>query len=205
MATSTLLRRGIDASRSRPDALVLAVVCVAQFMVVLDISIVNVALPDMKTDLHMSQNGLGVGAQRLHADVCRLPAAGRSGGRSLGTAPAVPHRCGAVLGDVAGRRAGADRRRADRRTRVCRASAARCCRRRRSTILTTTFTDPKARARALGMWSAVAGAGGATGVLAGGVLTDLLSWRWILFINVPIGIARLARRTLRDHGVPGRG
>ncbi len=57
------------------------------------------------------------------------------------------------------------------------------------TILTTTFTEPRARARALGMWSAVAGAGGATGVLAGGVLTDLLSWRWILFINVPIGIA----------------
>src|ERR1700710_2691757 len=58
MATSTYLRRGIEASRSRPDALVLAVVCVAQFMVVLDISIVNVALPDMKRDLHMSQNGL---------------------------------------------------------------------------------------------------------------------------------------------------
>ncbi len=56
------------------------------------------------------------------------------------------------------------------------------------TILTTTFTEPKARTRALGMWSAVAGAGGATGVLAGGVLTDLLSWRWILFINVPIGL-----------------
>ena len=51
MATSTLLRRGIDSSRSRPDALVLAVVCNAQFMVVLDISIVNVALPDMKRDL----------------------------------------------------------------------------------------------------------------------------------------------------------
>jgi EmrB/QacA subfamily drug resistance transporter len=56
------------------------------------------------------------------------------------------------------------------------------------TILTTTFTEPKARMRALGMWSAVAGAGGATGVVASGVLTDLLSWRWILFINVPIGL-----------------
>ncbi|HEY2272089.1 MAG TPA: DHA2 family efflux MFS transporter permease subunit, partial [Jatrophihabitantaceae bacterium] len=59
------------------------------------------------------------------------------------------------------------------------------------TILTTTFTDPRERARALGIWSAVAGAGGATGVLVGGVLTDLLSWRWILFINVPIGIVVL--------------
>jgi EmrB/QacA subfamily drug resistance transporter len=57
------------------------------------------------------------------------------------------------------------------------------------TILTTTFTEPKARTRALGLWSAMAAAGGATGALAGGILTDLLSWRWILFINVPIGIA----------------
>ncbi|MCU1659864.1 MAG: transporter, partial [Pseudonocardiales bacterium] len=73
------------------------------------------------------------------------------------------------------------------------------------TILTTTFTEPRARARALGMWSAVAGAGGATGVLAGGVLTDLLSWRWILFINVPIGIlvlvvARFAIAESRAEG-----
>jgi len=73
------------------------------------------------------------------------------------------------------------------------------------TILTTTFRDPVARARALGMWSAVAGAGGATGVLAGGLLTDLLSWRWILFINVPIGlvvllVARLAVAESRAEG-----
>jgi predicted MFS family arabinose efflux permease len=59
MTTPDLLRRGIDASRSRPAALVLAVVCVAQFMVVLDVSIVNVALPNMQRDLGMSQNGLG--------------------------------------------------------------------------------------------------------------------------------------------------
>ena len=55
------------------------------------------------------------------------------------------------------------------------------------------------------IWSAVAGAGGATGVIAGGVLTDLLSWRWILFINVPIGIAVLAVVQVRAHGVAGRG
>jgi len=57
------------------------------------------------------------------------------------------------------------------------------------TILTTTFREPRARARAMGMWSAVAGAGGATGALLGGILTEELSWRWILFINIPIGIA----------------
>jgi EmrB/QacA subfamily drug resistance transporter len=204
MATSTLLRRGIEASRSRPDALVLAVVCVAQFMVVLDISIVNVALPDMKRDLHMSQNGLAWvlnaytltfagflllggraadiwGRRRLFLIGVTLFAAmslvgglAQSGGELI-VARGLQGLGGAVLAPAT------------------------------LTILTTTFRDPVARARALGMWSAVAGAGGATGVLAGGVLTDLLSWRWILFINVPIGllvflVARFAVSESRAEG-----
>jgi EmrB/QacA subfamily drug resistance transporter len=56
------------------------------------------------------------------------------------------------------------------------------------TILTTHFREPRARARALGIWSGVAAGGGAAGAVLGGLLTDLLSWRWILFINVPIGV-----------------
>lgn len=59
------------------------------------------------------------------------------------------------------------------------------------TILTTTFVEPKARPRAMGLWSAVAGAGGASGALLGGVLTQELSRRWILLINVPIGVVAL--------------
>jgi EmrB/QacA subfamily drug resistance transporter len=204
MAISTLLRRGVDASRSRPDALVLAVVCVAQFMVVLDISIVNVALPDMKRDLHMSQNGLAWvlnaytltfagflllggraadiwGRRRLFligvtlfAAMSLLGGLAQSGGELI-VARGLQGLGGAVLAPAT------------------------------LTILTTTFRDPVARARALGVWSAVAGAGGATGVLAGGVLTDLLSWRWILFINVPIGlvvllVARFAVSESRAEG-----
>jgi MFS family permease len=58
MTTPAFVQRRFDVARARPAGLVLAVVCVAQFMVVLDISIVNVALPDMQRDLHLSQNGL---------------------------------------------------------------------------------------------------------------------------------------------------
>src|SRR3712207_6104587 len=55
-------------------------------------------------------------------------------------------------------------------------------------IITTTFAEGAERNRALGVWGAVAGSGGAAGVLLGGVLTDALSWEWVLFVNVPIGI-----------------
>jgi EmrB/QacA subfamily drug resistance transporter len=67
-------------------------------------------------------------------------------------------------------------------------------------IITTTFREGAERNRALGIWGAVAGAGGAAGVLLGGVLTSGLNWRWVLFVNVPIGIAAaaLAPRTLRE-------
>jgi EmrB/QacA subfamily drug resistance transporter len=204
MSTPNSLRRVVDASRARPAALLLAVVCVAQFMVVLDVSIVNVALPDMRRDLHMSQNGLAwvlnaytltfagflllggraadlFGRRRLFLigvglfTVTSLLGGLAQTGGELITARALQGLGGAVLSPAT------------------------------LTILTTTFTDPKSRTRALGMWSAVAGAGGATGVLAGGVLTDLLSWRWILFINVPIGllviaVARFAITESRGEG-----
>src|ERR1035437_8430625 len=56
------------------------------------------------------------------------------------------------------------------------------------TIIITTFSADR-RARALGIWSAVAGAGGAAGSILGGVLASELSWRWVLFVNIPIGVA----------------
>ena len=68
------------------------------------------------------------------------------------------------------------------------------------TILTATFTEGAARARALGVWSAVSAAGTSAGALFGGILTDFLSWRWILFVNVPVGAMALvaARRDLPE-------
>ncbi|MDT4935641.1 MAG: hypothetical protein QOK11_3533 [Pseudonocardiales bacterium] len=190
MVAPAFVQRGLDASRSRPAALVLAVVCVAQFMVVLDISIVNVALPDMQRDLGMSQNAL---AWVLNAYTLTfagfLLLGGRAadlwGRRRLFLLGVAVFSLTSLLGGLAQTGGQLIAARALQGLGGAILSPATL------TILTTTFTDPRARTRALGMWSAVAGAGGATGVIAGGVLTDLLSWRWILFVNVPIGIAVL--------------
>jgi EmrB/QacA subfamily drug resistance transporter len=59
-------------------------------------------------------------------------------------------------------------------------------------IITTTFTDTSERTKALGVWSAIAASGAAVGLLMGGVLTDLASWRWVFFVNVPVGIITIA-------------
>ncbi len=189
---------------SSRSGLVLAVVCIAQFMVVLDISIVNVALPDMQRELHMSQSALGwvLNAYTLtFAGFLLLGgrAADLWGRRRLFLLGVTLFSLTSLLGGLAQTGGQLIAARAAQGLGGAVLSPATL------TILTTTFTDPKARTRALGLWSAVAGAGGATGALAGGVLTDLLSWRWILFINVPIGIvvlvlARLAVAESRAEG-----
>src|SRR4051794_27451769 len=191
MSSVPLIARVRSASRTRPTGLILAVVCVAQFMVVLDVSIVNVALPDIRDDLGMSQSGL---AWVLNAYTLAFAGFLLLGGRAadlygrkrlflLGVALFSGASLLGGLAQTGGQLIAA---------RALQGFGGAILSPATLTILTTTFTDPKARTRALGIWSAVAGAGGATGVIAGGVLTDLLSWRWILFINVPIGIAVLA-------------
>ncbi|CAN5616969.1 MFS transporter [soil metagenome] len=204
MTSPALLRRGADLGRARPAALILAVVCIAQFMVVLDVSIVNVALPDMQRDLHMTQNGLGwvLNAYTLtFAGFLLLGgrAADLWGRRRLFLIGVGLFTLTSLIGGLAqtgGELIGA---------RALQGLGGAVLSPATLTILTTTFTEPKARTRALGLWSAVAGAGGATGVLAGGILTDLLSWRWILFINIPIGllvlvVARFAIAESRAEG-----
>jgi EmrB/QacA subfamily drug resistance transporter len=73
-------------------------------------------------------------------------------------------------------------------------------------ILTTTFTETRERNRAVGIWGAMGGAGGAAGSILGGVLTDAFNWRWILFINVPIGIlaALYTQRVVAEGRNPAR-
>jgi EmrB/QacA subfamily drug resistance transporter len=165
---------------------VLALVCLAQFMVVLDVSIVNVALPAIGRDLHYSSTGLQwvvnayvlifagflllggrladlVGQRRVFlGGLALFSLASLLGGLAqtsgqLTAARALQGLGGAVLSPVT------------------------------LTIITTTYTDARERTRAIGIWSSVAGAGGAFGAIAGGVLTTYLSWRWVLFVNVPIG------------------
>jgi EmrB/QacA subfamily drug resistance transporter len=181
-------RRGGAAS---PGWATLAVCCLAQFMVVLDISIVNVAIPQMKISLDLSQGG-----QQWVINAYTLTFAGllMLGGRAadlfgrrrvfligLGAFTAF-----SLLGGLAQSGAWLIAARALQGTAGAVLAPATL------SLLTTTFSDPAARRRALGAWSATAASGAAIGVLAGGILTDLLDWRWVLFVNVPIGIALLA-------------
>jgi len=176
--------------RSIPTWAVLAICCAAQFMVVLDVAIVNVALPQMRESLGLSVAGeqwvvnaytltfagflmLGgraadlFGRRRIFIigltvfTVCSLIGGLAQSGAWLITARAAQGIGGAILAPAT------------------------------LSILVTTFTDPGERRRALGAWSATAASGAAIGVLAGGVLTSLLDWRWVLFVNVPIGIVLL--------------
>ena len=73
-------------------------------------------------------------------------------------------------------------------------------------IILTTFAEGSERNRALAVWGAIAGAGGAVGLLLGGVIVELLSWRWVFFVNVPIGAAvlLLAPRIVAESRARGR-
>ncbi len=184
----------------------LAVVALAQFMVVLDVSVVNVALPSIRADLGFSSSGLAwvVNAYALAFGGFLLlggRAADLLGQRRVFLAGLVLFTGASLIGGLA-----------DTQTQLLAARAVQglggaVLSPATLTVLNTTFTAPAARARALGVWSAVAGAGGAAGALAGGVLTDLLSWRWILFVNVPIGVLALvaARLLLVERRNPDAG
>jgi EmrB/QacA subfamily drug resistance transporter len=174
-------------SKHAPPGVVLALVCVAQFMVVLDVSIVNVALPSIGRDLHYSTTGLQwvVNAYVLtFAGFLLLGgrAADLYGRRLVFIAGLALFSIASLLGGFAQTSGELTAARAAQGLGGAVLSPATL------TIIMTTFTDGRARHRAIAMWSAVAGAGGASGAILGGVLTSGLSWRWVLFVNVPIGV-----------------
>src|SRR5690348_11675713 len=178
-------------ANSRRRWLALAVIVAAQFTVVLDVAIVNVALPSIKTDLGFSQESLQwvitayaiffggflllggrladlLGRRRLFiAGLAVFTVSSLLNGLAWSEGSLIAFRCLQGLGAA------------------MMAPAA-------LSILTPTFAEGRERNRALGIWGAVAGSGGAVGVLLGGVLTSAFSWPWIFFVNVPVGVAVIA-------------
>jgi EmrB/QacA subfamily drug resistance transporter len=184
---------------------VLVLVCLAQFMVILDATIVNVALPSIQRDLHFSNADLQwvinsytlifggflllggraadiVGRRRLFvAGTLLFTAASLVNGLSNSSEMLIIARgvqgLGAALVSPAA-----------------------------LSIITTTFPEGADRQKALGVWSAIAAGGGAFGLLLGGILTDALSWEWIFFVNVPIGLvtAALSWRHIPESRMAGR-
>ena len=185
------MRRIVAKRPDAPDGVVLALACVAQFMVVLDVSIVTVALPSIGRDLHYTASGLQwvVNAYVLTFAGFLLfggRAADLFGRRRSYLFGMALFTLASLAGGVAQTAAWLTAARAAQGVGGAFLSPATL------TIIVTTFTDRQRRARAIGMWSAVAGAGGAAGALLGGVLTAELSWRWVLFVNIPIGVVTAA-------------
>src|ERR1700722_17746263 len=178
---------GTVGRRTSPYWGVLLICAVAQFMVVLDVSIVNVALPQMRDAL-----GPTITAQQWVVNAYTLTFAGflMLGGRAadlFGRRRVFMVGLGvfticSLIGGMA--QSGSWLMAARAAQGIGGAILAPAT----LSILVTTFTDPGERRRALGAWSATAASGAAVGVLAGGVLTSLLNWRWVLFVNVPIGV-----------------
>jgi EmrB/QacA subfamily drug resistance transporter len=163
----------------------------AQFMVVLDISIVNVALPSIKTDLHFSQESLQwvITAYAIFFGGFLLLGgrlADLLGRRRLFMAGLLVFTISSLLNGLAWSEGSLIVFRSLQGLGAAMMSPAAL------SILTTTFQEGRERNRALGIWGAVAGSGGAVGVLLGGVLTSAFSWPWIFFVNVPIGVAVIA-------------
>lgn len=195
----------MTAEERRHRTLILTLCCLAQFMVILDVSIVNVALPSIRQDLGFSATGLQwvVNAYTL-AFAGFLMLGGRAtdliGRREVFAGGLLLFALASLAGGVAQSSGMLIAARAAQGLGGAVVAPATL------SILTTTFTEGAERNRALGLWGAMGGVGGATGALLGGMLTEWLSWRWVLLINVPVGIwaafaaLRVVPRGRRDLG-----
>ena len=193
---------------SPPDPkrwIALILLCAAQFMVVLDASIVNVALPSIQTDLSFSQENLQwvVNAYTLVFGGFLL-LGGRMadllGRRRVFIGGLFLFSAASLLGGFATNEGQLIAARALQGLGAAIISPAAL------SIVTTTFAEGSERNKALGIWGAIAGMGGAVGVLMGGMLTEWAGWEWVLFVNVPIGIAAalLTPRYVRDSRMARR-
>jgi len=170
---------------------VLAIVAVAQFMVIVDASIVNVALPTIKRDVGFSEQSLSwiLNAYTLTFGGFLLLGgrlADRLGRRRLFMAGIAVFAGASLVCGVSQSEGMLLVARGFQGLGGAMVSPAAL------SIILTTFAEGPERNRALAVWGAIAGAGGAVGLLLGGVLVQVLSWRWVFFVNVPIGVAVLA-------------
>jgi EmrB/QacA subfamily drug resistance transporter/deazaflavin-dependent oxidoreductase (nitroreductase family) len=196
------------ASTSPPRSLNLAlvVIALAQLMVVLDVAIVNVALPSIQRELHFAATDLEwvVNAYAI-AFGGLLLLGGRTGDlfgrRRMFIIGALMFSAGSMAGGFATSSSFLIAARA------AQGVGAAILAPTALSLLAATFPQGPQRNRALGVYSAVSAGGGAVGLLMGGIITNYLSWRWIMFVNVPIGLllAFAAPRILiRGEGKPGR-
>jgi EmrB/QacA subfamily drug resistance transporter len=168
--------------------LVLSLVCMAQFMVILDATIVNVALPSIQTDLDVAEADLQwvVNSYTLIFGGFLL-LGGRAGdliGRKrLFLAGVVVFTLASLLNGVATSSEFLIVARGLQGLGAAFVAPAAL------SILTTTFPEGQERTKAMGVWAAIATGGAAVGLLLGGILVEFLSWPWIFFVNVPVGIA----------------
>ena len=182
---------------------ILALLCVAQFVVVLDATIVAVALPAMQADLGLSTTALGwvITAYTLTFGGCLL-AAGRLADRTGRRRAFV---AGLVLFALASLACGlAPSGGALLAARALQGLGAALVAPAALALLTATRPAGRARARALGWWTAAAAGGGASGWVLGGLLSGLLDWRWVFLVNVPVCAlgAVAALRVLPEQRVP---
>jgi EmrB/QacA subfamily drug resistance transporter len=191
--------QGQDQYTPQGKNMALLLLAMTQFVIVIDASIVNVALPSIGVHLHFARDDLSwvVNAYTLTFGGFLL-LGGRMadllGRRRMFMLGLVVFSLASFAGGLAQSETWLIAARAVQGLGAAIVSPAAL------SIITTTFAEGAERNRALGIWGAVAGAGGAAGVLLGGILTSGLSWRWVLFVNVPIGLAAaaLAPRTLRE-------
>ena len=204
------MRRTVPQTRTTTAAgCILVVIGIAQLMVVLDVTIVNIALPSAQRDLGFSDDDRQwvITAYALAFGSLLL-----LGGRIADLFGRKWTFIAGLLG-FAGASA-ARRRRAELRAcssppARCRASFAAMLAPAALSLLTTTFTDPAERGKAFGIYAAIAGMGGAIGLLLGGALTELLDWRWCLYVSivfaVPAAIAAHPPAAPRPRVRTGRG
>jgi EmrB/QacA subfamily drug resistance transporter len=194
MSATTILKPSETtggARRAINPWLVLVIACLAQFMVVLDATVVNVALPSVQRGLHFSVANLQWvvnGYTLIFGGFLLLGgrAADLLGRKRLFVAGVILFSAASLLDGVAQSSGMLIVGRGLQGLGGALVSPAAL------SIVTTTFSDGEQRTKALGVWSAIAASGAAVGLLVGGILTDIASWRWVFFVNVPIGIATVA-------------